>query len=608
MPYQSAFSSRPSEYKSAFDEGNQPSSFGYQSAFKDIQEKPKGSGLLDVIKGGFKSVMGAAEKYAPQTVQAVKDTGQTEPPIKSMLGLVEAPYTLFKGVPGAVATAEVDEWKNVGDYFSTVFDKNQTVSAKASKAINVATGAANLVFSPLSAIFSGANDVPGLGRLTKIITAGLGDTSNMAVNYANKDIATLTAPDGVTRDYLHPLTQEDADNLKGSIDSLTSLATQIYVGGVAGEAAGSIHPIVADLVKKEADPKIKQGLESVPATTVDELVSKRGEVETKTILEQAAEKARNTPPDLPQTLFLSERSVVPATEGAGFTMKEAVDTDKLAKSKLLQDYQTKLANFNKKPTVAKKEAMLKAKDALDMAAASTEAITEPLFGKPLPRPSPEPPAPTLFKTDIPKKIEEAPKPIEPIAKPAEGSQIAGVAKSINAKAIEQGLIAKGFDELAEFKGTTFKEQAAEVEKIVSEDNATLDKTRAIIRGEEPLPSNVKGVALISAIEDMVGKNPENPANTDIMYELANSPLLTKLSEGASELSIARMRTKDSAMDILDEIRKNIEQEAKQRLKTKDISKAKKQVSEKLKDSTDVKKVAPKEELKWDNFLSKFNCK
>lgn len=307
-------------------------------------------------------------------------------------------------------------------------------------------------------------------------------------------------------------------------------------------------------------------------------------------------------------------------------------------------------------------------------------------------------------TDIWNKAQEKlPEPIEQTTKPS------GVAKSIEAKAIEQGLANKGFDQLAEFEGTSFKEQAKKVSDLMSD----IDNVRAIVRGEKELPEGVRSAAVLSAMEDyakeigsmkqiesdimssldrdfggemenqyqqfkqlfnepklrspkskeaitngdletfrrelvdrnvltseevdnltysqemsgdelldkfkdrlmeedpglLVGRETAKTAGygqeisneaADLMYELANSPLTTKISESASEVSLARMREKDSATMKLQEIKKARELKAEKKgVKVKESKKQLKQEVEKVNLS--------KEELQWDKFLDEIIC-
>jgi len=172
-----------------------------------------------------------------------------------------------------------------------------------------------------------------------------------------------------------------------------------------------------------------------------------------------------------------------------------------------------------------------------------------------------------------------------------GSKTSGVAKSIEAKAIEQGLIDKGFDQLAEFNGTTFKEQADLMAK------ADVEDLKKIVRGEMPMPSEYRSAAVISTLEDIAKKT----GDASLMADLANSDLASNISTGASELSLARMREKDSATMKLQEIKKAREARM-EKTKSKELRKTAKSAK------TETEKVnLSADEQSWDKFLEGIQC-
>jgi hypothetical protein len=209
------------------------------------------------------------------------------------------------------------------------------------------------------------------------------------------------------------------------------------------------------------------------------------------------------------------------------------------------------------------------------------------------------------KAEITEKTDASPKtaksnPETPPAKEevrTDGLKTSGVAKSIEAKAVEQGLIKQGFDKTAGYDPITIKDQSERAANLL---NSGIDNARAVIRGDKPLPDGLKGTALITAMEEHLKANP----NADIAYELANSPLTTKISEAAQEMRLAGEREPDSATAKLQEIKKNLEDNAKKTNKVKDVNKLKDTTTKKLVDAT---KILPKEEASWEKFLSSIAC-
>lgn len=175
----------------------------------------------------------------------------------------------------------------------------------------------------------------------------------------------------------------------------------------------------------------------------------------------------------------------------------------------------------------------------------------------------------------------------------EGRGISKIGKSIEAKAVEDGLT-EGFGNTAGYDKITIADQSARTADLI---NTDLDKARAVIRGEEPLPSGMKGTALITAMEDYIKKNP----NADLAYELANSPLVTGTSEAAQEMRLAAERTPDSAAAKLAEIKA-----AQAKIVTPKIAAARRAaIKEALPEAGKV--LLPKEELSWDRFLEAIAC-
>ena len=174
----------------------------------------------------------------------------------------------------------------------------------------------------------------------------------------------------------------------------------------------------------------------------------------------------------------------------------------------------------------------------------------------------------------------------------EGGKVSGVAKSIEAKAIEQGLTKK-FGELAQFRGATIKRQAQRAADFINKD---IKNARKVVRGEKPLPEGLRGISLIDGMERYLEKNP----SVAMAYELANSPLVSGVSLSAQELALARMRDPDSFTAKIAEIKKGRES------KVRNVNE--KRVSLKKTLKKEINKInLPKVELSWNRFLDKITC-
>ena len=199
-------------------------------------------------------------------------------------------------------------------------------------------------------------------------------------------------------------------------------------------------------------------------------------------------------------------------------------------------------------------------------------------------------------TGVPEGVTKAPE----VAKPpttAETPKVvpkpSKIAKSIETKAVEAKLT-KGFATLAEYTPVTIKAQAKHATELV---NTDFEKARSIIRGETPLPDNVKGVSLITAMEEHILKYPD----AELAYELANSPLVTGTSTAAQELRLAAERVPDSLAAKLQEV-KQAKRQAMEKRYNKKAPEAIKEEVVKIK-----KEINVPDKYDWGAFIQKLEC-
>jgi len=83
----------------------------------------------------------------------------------------------------------------------------------------------------------------------------------------------------------------------------------------------------------------------------------------------------------------------------------------------------------------------------------------------------------------------------------------GLGKSIEAKAIEKGMVEKGYDKVAEYEGVDLKEQSQMGADLI---NSGIDNLMSVVRGEKPLPSGMTNFTAILAAEKYLLKN-KNPS-------------------------------------------------------------------------------------------------
>ena len=179
----------------------------------------------------------------------------------------------------------------------------------------------------------------------------------------------------------------------------------------------------------------------------------------------------------------------------------------------------------------------------------------------------------------------------------EPKKVSGVAKSIQAKAVEKGLIDKGFNELAEYTPAVIKEQADKMATIM---RMNIEKAKRIATGREALPEGLKGATALQVMEDYAMQTKDG----QLAMDLANSPIATEISAAAQTLRLSAERTPDSATAKIKEIAKTREMVVEKKLKGRNPEKIKSTLKDSLK-----KKMAKTKPNKydWNKFVDSITC-
>ena len=171
-----------------------------------------------------------------------------------------------------------------------------------------------------------------------------------------------------------------------------------------------------------------------------------------------------------------------------------------------------------------------------------------------------------------------------------------VAQSIESKAVEQRL-AENLGDIAEYDKITIKDQAEKSTKLIETD---IDRAKSIIKGDEMLPSDMRGAAFITAAENYAIKNKDG----EMLAEIAKSPLTAETSVHAQEMRLLAERDPDSAVMAMRDIKKAREIAAQKKTKTKSIKQAKDKIVKEIK--KDIKKVQPTKD-EWGDFIDTITC-
>lgn len=181
-----------------------------------------------------------------------------------------------------------------------------------------------------------------------------------------------------------------------------------------------------------------------------------------------------------------------------------------------------------------------------------------------------------------------------MAKP-EGAKVSGVAKRIEATAVEKGLIEKG-EELATYDPVKIKEQAQITSDLI---NSDIERATRVLSGKEELPQGMKGESLLSAMETYAMKTGDGK----IIYELQKSPYASELSVAGQTMRLARGE-ENSPIRIIRELTKIKEGIVEKKFKGKTSQKIKQELNSTLRDK--IKKSKPSK-YSWDNFLREITC-
>lgn len=158
----------------------------------------------------------------PQTTQQMKQLN-VDP-----LSLKSNPTKAFTDALNTVKNSYTDEWQKVAQLGSTLKNPNATTSQKIGKGLEAGVSQINFVLSPISAIFNGANQIPVLGTVSKLITLPFTAVGEGAADVSNKIVDKL------------PISQTAKNNIKPGIGEIFSLASQIALGKIGEVGAKKV--------------------------------------------------------------------------------------------------------------------------------------------------------------------------------------------------------------------------------------------------------------------------------------------------------------------------------------------------------------------------------
>lgn len=184
------------------------------------------------VKAG-QALQQGVEQTFPGTIKTFSEFG-VDP-----LSLKSNPKKALSDAWDTIKTTFQQEMPKINDYLKNYYNpigfNGQPTSSKAvGKNLEAVAGAANIAFSPLSALFAAANDIPVLGSISRLVTLPFTFAGEGATAISNKLVDNL------------PISKEAKDQIKPGLGEIFALAAQIELGK-ATEVSAVKH---AELVKK----------------------------------------------------------------------------------------------------------------------------------------------------------------------------------------------------------------------------------------------------------------------------------------------------------------------------------------------------------------------
>jgi len=188
-------------------------------------------------------------------------------------------------------------------------------------------------------------------------------------------------------------------------------------------------------------------------------------------------------------------------------------------------------------------------------------------------------------------VPEAPRVI--LEKPV-GRKPSKVGLSIEQRAIERKLT-DSFQGTAGFDPITIKKQAQLVSDLIATD---LKRAERMIKGQEPVPAELRGSSLIVGLEEYALKR----GNVEMLRDLAKSPLTSETSRFAQELRILGERSPESPVTAMRDVAKAREASFENRTRQKP-QKVKETEVKKMK--AEIEKTASRPT--WEEFIKEIRC-
>jgi hypothetical protein len=492
------------------------------------RESNKANSFMGTISNAVKAVPQVTSKILPGVTQVVKD-------------LKEDPFGLkahTSNITNDIGNTVIDSIKKAGDSISNVFSRYSSTPGVAGRIGAGAQAVADIggaVFSPITALFAGANDVPVLNSVTKILTSPFTLAGDVGKNTG-----------GVIVDHL-PISKESKDKIKGGVSDLLSLAAQLTIGG---KMADVVTPDVIKIVDK-----IKAKYSPEDANTI---VNKAHEIATEKIKNEVRKEPSKVIDEAIQKHAPKEAVVeAPKTQETKNTVKVYSGSDRPNGSRYFTADENYAKTFGKKI------------DNIDL---PTEKVFDTrnkadldIFNKVLPNERIDPKTNLPISTGDGRSFEKAlkdagykydaiamsegtgigndvsyfvskdaltnlkPKTIDrPVLE--DGTRVTKAANDINEQLVQKGVEQLPPEEQSKYQTGSYKKDLESTKELM---NTDFQKAVDIATGKVEVPENIRyPQVLFNAIEAHAIKT----GDVQLQMDLAKSPLGTQLSEAGGTLN------------------------------------------------------------------------
>ena len=226
----------------AQQESNQANSFGgiVKNTIMGIPKATSNLFTKTVNSGIMKMGIPPITTQLPNIIQKVPLEHLFPSTTQSLNELKIDPENL-KANPKKVISDTINSFKDSinksGDSISNIFYK-PTVAGKVGAVAQSAADIGGAFFSPITALFTGANDIPVLGSFLKLVTLPFTIAGDVGKDVGKQAVQIL------------PISKEAKSQITNGVEDLMSLAAQMIIGGKLSESTPKIRELTSNIKEK----------------------------------------------------------------------------------------------------------------------------------------------------------------------------------------------------------------------------------------------------------------------------------------------------------------------------------------------------------------------